>query len=126
MNPAETLKELRLMIHQASGLGEEVCAMLLAGASPSRFVPLLKEQMQYIDRLRGRLQEFSSEGSSEFPDRFRGEVAGLRESIEGLLESTDENCRVASRKGVRLQAFGGGHSTPAYSAWTTEEKRADV
>ena len=112
MNRNERLREVSSLRERAASLAVQVESRLRAGRSPDRLISLLREQLEVIDCIRSNLTELSTAESSESQAQTREEVERLKADFRGLVETAEENVRLASQKGVRLTGIGGRPHTP--------------
>ena len=112
MNRNERLREVSSLRERATSLAEQVESRLRSGRSPARLISLLREQLEVVACIQSTLTELSTAESSEPQAQIREEIERLKTGFRGLVETAEENVRLASQKGVRLTGIGGRPHTP--------------
>ncbi|MDA0746592.1 MAG: hypothetical protein O2954_08725 [bacterium] len=99
------LNEILDLYNQAARLAEKVGSQLQAGASPDGLISFLREQADTIGQLQTSLAELAA---GEPPDASNQQkIEQLKTDFETLVKQTEENYRMAAKKGVRLTGIGG-------------------
>ena len=109
---AEQLREVSELYDCAARLARQVNDRLKAGQPPDRFVDLLREQAEAVNRLHGLLTGFSTAEFSQSDAGAREEVRRIQTAFKALVQAAEENHRLATQKGIRLTGVGGKPYTP--------------